>query len=189
MIMTARIRAAESIPTPSGGPEKNGRLRAQAGVSTSSFRTSGTRTKTPQRPRRIPSPSGNRDPRLSVAGPGSSASCALRVPGLQLDLLEGLQLEGDDLLRKRGVPELGAVLLAVSESPLKEVGHDLRACLVLRVLEEEHPREGRDRVGVRARRIRDRDAEVGRHRRRGAGGGFRDGLEGGAGQLALVGLA
>src|SRR5271169_693666 len=76
---------------------------------------------------------------------------------LELDLTECLHLEGDDLFRKRRVAEAGAVLLSVGDRPLEEVDHDLRARLVARVLVEEHPGEGRDRVGVRPRRVRDRD--------------------------------
>ncbi len=50
MIMIARIRAAESMPMPSGGPLKNGTLFSQVGVAISSCRTNGTSTKTPHRP-------------------------------------------------------------------------------------------------------------------------------------------
>ena len=43
MTMTARIRAAESMPTPSGGPLKSGSCRrADPAVATSSERTHGT---------------------------------------------------------------------------------------------------------------------------------------------------
>ena len=48
--MTARISAAESIPTPSGGPEKSGNFFSHAGVISSSFRTIGTSTKIPHSP-------------------------------------------------------------------------------------------------------------------------------------------
>ena len=50
MTMIARISAAESMPTPSGGPLKSGRLRIQSGVATWNWRTKGTRTKMPQSP-------------------------------------------------------------------------------------------------------------------------------------------
>ena len=50
MTMIARISAADSMPTPSGGPVKSGTLRSQSGVRTSSCRTNGTSTKMPQRP-------------------------------------------------------------------------------------------------------------------------------------------
>ena len=39
MIMIARIRAAESIPIPSGGPLNKGTLFSHAGVAISSWRT------------------------------------------------------------------------------------------------------------------------------------------------------
>jgi hypothetical protein len=48
--ITARIRAADSIPTPRGGPENNGKARSTSGVDTSSDRTIGTSTKMPQSP-------------------------------------------------------------------------------------------------------------------------------------------
>ena len=41
MIMIARIRAAESMPIPSGGPLKNGTLFSHGGVAISSWRTTG----------------------------------------------------------------------------------------------------------------------------------------------------
>ena len=50
MTMIARISAAESMPTPSGGPLKSGTLFSQAGVAISSCRTTGTSTKMPHRP-------------------------------------------------------------------------------------------------------------------------------------------
>ncbi len=48
--MTARISAAASIPTPSGGPVKSGTPLSHSGVFTWNCRTSGTSTKTPQSP-------------------------------------------------------------------------------------------------------------------------------------------
>ena len=48
--MIARINAADSMPTPSGGPLKSGRLPSAAGVAAWSWRTSGTSTNTPHRP-------------------------------------------------------------------------------------------------------------------------------------------
>src|SRR3954464_7173972 len=50
VIITARINAAESIPSPIGGPENSGSCRHDAGVATSSLRTSGTSTNMPQSP-------------------------------------------------------------------------------------------------------------------------------------------
>ncbi len=50
MIMIARISAADSMPTPSGGPVKRGILRIHSGVATWSWRTSGTSTNTPHSP-------------------------------------------------------------------------------------------------------------------------------------------
>ena len=48
--ITARISPAASMPTPSGGPLKIGRARSACGIADSSARTTGTRTKMPQRP-------------------------------------------------------------------------------------------------------------------------------------------
>src|SRR5262249_7546529 len=48
--MTARIRAAESSPTPSGGPLNSGKARSAPGNDDSSDRTAGTSTKMPHRP-------------------------------------------------------------------------------------------------------------------------------------------
>ena len=50
MTMIARISAAESMPTPSGGPLNSGTLLSHSGVITCSWRTNGTSTKMPQRP-------------------------------------------------------------------------------------------------------------------------------------------
>ena len=48
--MIARITAADSIPTPSGGPLNSGSWRKASGVATSIVRIAGTRTKMPQSP-------------------------------------------------------------------------------------------------------------------------------------------
>src|SRR6185295_242466 len=79
------------------------------------------------------------------------------------DLAKGRHLELDDGFGQRGVAQVGAVLLAVGQRPLHEVHHRLRLRLVLRVLVEEQPGEGRDRIDAFARRVGDRYAEVGRH--------------------------
>ncbi len=50
VIITARISAADNIPSPSGGPVNNGNCRNDWGMATSSARTSGTSTNTPHRP-------------------------------------------------------------------------------------------------------------------------------------------
>ena len=51
MTMIARISAADSMPTPSGGPLKSGSRRSAVRQSTtSSARTAGTSTKMPHRP-------------------------------------------------------------------------------------------------------------------------------------------
>ena len=51
MTMIARISAADSMPTPSGGPLKSGSCRSQSGVATLELRgPTGTSTKMPQRP-------------------------------------------------------------------------------------------------------------------------------------------
>ncbi len=50
MTMIARISAADSMPTPSGGPVKSGSARIQSGVAICSCRTTGTSTKMPHRP-------------------------------------------------------------------------------------------------------------------------------------------
>jgi len=48
--MTARMSTADNMPTPTGGPEKNGNCLSAAGILASSVRTAGTRTKMPHKP-------------------------------------------------------------------------------------------------------------------------------------------
>src|SRR6476660_8878874 len=69
-----------------------------------------------------------------------------------LDLRQGRHLELDDGLGQWRVAEVSAVLLAVGQCPLHEVHHGLGLALVLRVLVEQQPREGRNRVHPCARR-------------------------------------
>src|SRR5512136_2907964 len=80
-----------------------------------------------------------------------------------LDPAERRHLHLHDARGKGRVAELGAVLLPVGEGPLHEVHHDLGLRLVLRVLVEQQPREGRDRVDALPGSVRDGDAEVRGH--------------------------
>ncbi len=48
--MIARMSAADSMPSPIGGPLKSGRARSDSGMAFSRSRTSGTSTKRPHRP-------------------------------------------------------------------------------------------------------------------------------------------
>ena len=48
--MTARISAAASMPTPTGGPLNSGNWRSIDGSDVSNARTAGTSTKMPHRP-------------------------------------------------------------------------------------------------------------------------------------------
>src|SRR5689334_7044877 len=60
------------------------------------------------------------------------------------------QLHLHDFGRQRRVTQLRRELLPVAERPLHELDHRLALGLVLRVLVEQEPREGRDRVDALA---------------------------------------
>jgi hypothetical protein len=50
MTMIARISTADSMPTPTAGPENSGVARSQSGKDCWKVRTNGTRTKMPHNP-------------------------------------------------------------------------------------------------------------------------------------------
>src|SRR5947207_15514503 len=56
-----------------------------------------------------------------------------------LDLVERRLLEHHDVGRQRRIPEVGAVLLAIGESPVHEVDHRLAGGLVLWILVHQDP--------------------------------------------------
>src|SRR6185369_9507009 len=88
-----------------------------------------------------------------------------------------LLLERDDGGGERRIVERRREALSVGQHPAEELLDRralLRACDAARY---EEPREARDRIGVRACGISDRDAEVARHVLRRGGRRGRDALE------------
>src|SRR5205807_5022871 len=65
---------------------------------------------------------------------------------LDLHLAERQQFLVDDRLRQRGIPQVGGQFLAVGQRPFHEVDHRFGALLVLRVLIQKDPGEGRERI-------------------------------------------
>src|SRR6266851_6330521 len=73
---------------------------------------------------------------------------ALRYRWLCLDLGQCRHLHLNHIRRKRRVPEIGAVFLAIGQRPFQDVDHDLCLSLVLGVLVQQQPRERRDGIGA-----------------------------------------
>src|SRR6478735_3776965 len=63
-----------------------------------------------------------------------------------LDAIERRLLEHDDGGRQRRVAEIRSVFLPVCERPSQEVHHRFSGGLVLRILVEQKPGEGRNRI-------------------------------------------
>src|SRR5262249_31816682 len=120
-------------------------------------------------------------PRLASAS-GISARSQERLP-LEGDLPNlGLELL-DDGRRERSVEQIRGVFLPVVDRPPQELHEEFPLGLIRLILVHEEPREARDRVGALARRIRQGDAEVGRHVVGGAGGRRRRRLDRGLDDL------
>jgi hypothetical protein len=93
--ITARINAAEPMPTPSGGPVKSGNFLNASGARTCSFRTIGTSTKIPHSPYTIE---------------GIAASSSVRYDST------GFSLPGDTSLMKMAMPSAIGVAIRSASS-------------------------------------------------------------------------
>src|SRR5689334_8806967 len=112
-------------------------------------------------------------PNPPAGGASSAAAAAGDVVRLTAPLLsyeiDSCRGEPDDFLRERRVVKVLRKSLAVLERPAEELDRRRLLRLLLRVAVDEEPRKSGDRVGRVAPGVRDRDAEIGRHVRRGAG--------------------
>src|SRR5579862_1307501 len=80
-----------------------------------------------------------------------------------LDLLNLRSFLLDDFGRQRRILKVRRFLLPFRQCPAQELFDLIADILVGLFLINQQPRERRDRIGVGARRVGDRDAEVGRH--------------------------
>src|SRR6516162_2501540 len=80
-----------------------------------------------------------------------------------LNLIDGLQLLGHNFLGKLCIRQALRVILSVTQSPLNKALQCIALCGVGKLLRNQKPSEGGDRIRGFARRVGDGNAEVFRH--------------------------
>src|SRR5258706_1627320 len=119
--------------------------------------------------RAISSPSRSRlkNEREPAMGPALGTVVVAAIASLNGWLLNLSQRDlffGNHFLRQPRVRQLLGVVLSVREHPVKEAFDRIALCGIAKFLRNQQPRKSGNRIGLRARWIRDRHSKIIRHR-------------------------